>query len=283
MGQCTGDAKNCQGQISIGPKGKTQGSYEVKVTDTTSTSNLFGITNLIVTTPINTTTQGSSGVCTTVPSSVKNCSDFKTGDYIINIPVNKTCTTSDGNPKGVQCANTSDQFCKASDGTTIQCAALTSCKDSLVCRTGYTTEACDSSVDTSKNCCAQINGAIIQDPKVACSVIQTTTTGAQPCDPTPETTGTGIKTAIGCIPTQPQQLVQGFVRVISFASGGIALLLMIFGAIGIITSAGNPERLKQSQEQFTSAIIGLLFIIFSVLLLQIIGVDILNIPGFGRS
>ncbi|OGE45979.1 hypothetical protein A3B39_04215 [Candidatus Daviesbacteria bacterium RIFCSPLOWO2_01_FULL_37_10] len=65
-------------------------------------------------------------------------------------------------------------------------------------------------------------------------------------------------------------------------SGGIALLLMALGAFEMITSAGNPESLKAGQDRFTQAIIGLLFVIFSVLLLQLIGVDILEIPGFGR-
>lgn len=89
-----------------------------------------------------------------------------------------------------------------------------------------------------------------------------------------------IKTAIGCIPTSPSGLVQSLLKVITSAAGGIALLLMIAGAFQMITSQGNPDSLKKGQEQFTSAIIGLLFIIFSVLLLQIIGVNILSIPGF---
>ena len=50
----------------------------------------------------------------------------------------------------------------------------------------------------------------------------------------------------------------------------------------MITSQGNPETVKKGQDQFSSAVIGLLFIIFSVLLLQFIGVDILSLPGFGK-
>lgn len=90
----------------------------------------------------------------------------------------------------------------------------------------------------------------------------------------------GIETAIGCIPTDPAEFVNAFLKFATAAGGGLALLLMIFGAFQMITSAGNADQLKAGREQFTSAIIGLLFIIFSVLLLQIIGVDILNLPGF---
>lgn len=92
----------------------------------------------------------------------------------------------------------------------------------------------------------------------------------------------GVLTAIGCIPTEPSAFVQGFIKVAIGAGGGIALLLMIYGAFQMITSAGNPDGVKKGSEQITSAVIGLLFIIFAVMLLKIIGVDILQIPGFEK-
>lgn len=101
-------------------------------------------------------------------------------------------------------------------------------------------------------------------------------------EPCTDGTANGIKTAIGCVPTEPRELVEGLLKFATYASGGIALLLMIFGALGLITAEGNPEAIKHAQEQFYSAIIGLLIIIFSVLLMQVIGVDILGLPGFGR-
>ena len=93
----------------------------------------------------------------------------------------------------------------------------------------------------------------------------------------------GIVTAIGCVHTKPDRFMADILEVAMGIGGGIAFLLMIFGAFGMITSAGNAESLKAGQERFTSAIIGLLFIVFSVLLMQIIGVDILgNITGFTK-
>ncbi len=94
--------------------------------------------------------------------------------------------------------------------------------------------------------------------------------------------GTGVITAIGCIPTDPQELIPALLRVVIAAAGGLALLLMAFGAFGMITSGGNAESLKKANEQFVSAVVGLLFIIFAVLIMQVIGVDILNIPGLTR-
>ena len=91
-----------------------------------------------------------------------------------------------------------------------------------------------------------------------------------------------ISTAIGCIPTKPADFINGVLGFVTRAAGGVALLLMAFGAIGIITSGGNAEALKSAQGRFVNAVVGLLVIILAVTLLQIIGVDILSIPGFGR-
>lgn len=64
--------------------------------------------------------------------------------------------------------------------------------------------------------------------------------------------------------------------------GGAAFLMMILGAFQMLTSAGNPEALQAGRDRLQSAIIGLLFVIFAVLLMQIIGFDILGLPGFAR-
>jgi hypothetical protein len=93
----------------------------------------------------------------------------------------------------------------------------------------------------------------------------------------------GVKTALGCIPTQDTQEFVGWIlRLAIGIGGGIAFLLMLFGGIKMITSAGNPEAVKAGQELITSALMGLIFIIFSLFLLQLIGVKIFEIPGFGE-
>lgn len=106
----------------------------------------------------------------------------------------------------------------------------------------------------------------------------------QTCDPLTGNLGdgAGIMTAIGCVPTEPSMFIKGLLRVSAGAGGGIALLMMAVGAFQMISSAGNPDGVKKGGQQFQSAVIGLLFIIFSVLLMQVIGLDILAIPGFGR-
>jgi len=87
-------------------------------------------------------------------------------------------------------------------------------------------------------------------------------------------------TALGCIPTDPAAFVAWVLARAISIGGGIAFLLMIGGGFTIMTSSGNPEQLNKGKSIITSAATGLLFIIFSVLLLKIIGIDILKLPGF---
>jgi hypothetical protein len=89
-----------------------------------------------------------------------------------------------------------------------------------------------------------------------------------------------IKTTAGCVPTPPNNLLTTIFRAGLEVAGGIALLLMIYSAVKMILSKGNKGQLKSAQDQFSSAFIGLLFVVFSLLLLQLIGVNVLNIPGF---
>ncbi|OGM09769.1 hypothetical protein A2W13_01145 [Candidatus Woesebacteria bacterium RBG_16_36_11] len=91
-----------------------------------------------------------------------------------------------------------------------------------------------------------------------------------------------IDTAFGCIPLGSQNEFFGFILTWGIGiAGGIAFLLMIYAGFIIMTSSGNPDRLKAGQELLTSAIMGVVLLIFSVFILRIIGVDILKIPGLG--
>jgi hypothetical protein len=87
----------------------------------------------------------------------------------------------------------------------------------------------------------------------------------------------GIQTAIGCIPTSFEGFVRLFFNWGIGLAGGIAFILMLFASFSLLTSGGNPEKVKAAQERLTSAIIGLLFIIFSVFLLRIIGLPIMQL------
>jgi hypothetical protein len=92
--------------------------------------------------------------------------------------------------------------------------------------------------------------------------------------------GSGCQTAVGNVPTNAGGFAQKLFAVLLSISGGIALILIIISGYRLMTSRGNPEQVQAAKEQLTAAIVGLLFVIFSLVVLQTIGVNILNLPGF---
>lgn len=97
--------------------------------------------------------------------------------------------------------------------------------------------------------------------------------------------GGGAWTAIGCFGAggTPNDFVASFIRIGTGLGGGVAFLLILFSGFQRITSAGNPEKLHEAKDLMTAAISGLLLIIFSVFLLRLVGVDILQLPGFSSG
>lgn len=120
----------------------------------------------------------------------------------------------------------------------------------------------------------------IEEPTVAATPYPTPIPkGSEPnitCD-----SGNGVQTALGCIPTDPLALVKWIFPYLLGLGGLAAFSLIVFSGIRILTSAGNPEVVQGAKETITSAITGLLFIILSLFLLRLIGVDILQLPGLG--
>lgn len=89
-----------------------------------------------------------------------------------------------------------------------------------------------------------------------------------------------VKTGILDIDTRPTEFVKKIMGFILGLSGGIAVLLIIVSGYRLMASQGNPEKVQGAKESLTSAIVGLLFIIFALVILQVIGVNILKLPGF---
>jgi len=90
----------------------------------------------------------------------------------------------------------------------------------------------------------------------------------------------GINTAVGCIATTTN--IQFLTFVLPWAlgvAGGTSFILFIVSAVMFSTSAGDPQRIKSAKQLFWSALTGLIMIIFSVYLLNLIGLQILRLPG----
>lgn len=200
-----------------------------------------------------------------------------TPDLECNSGTNRCQSKSCGNP-GQQCChggyqslcNTTDLECNSSD----RCE-LKSCgnQGQQCCSGGYQ---------------SQCNSPTLKCERGTC-IINTGSSGSAGTtipvyDPgcTPGSTDT-VKTALGCLPTDPKAFVNKAVPWAIYLGAGIAFLLGVFGALMIVLSAGNPEKMQAGKEMITSAIGGLILIVFAVFILRVVGVDILRIFDWQRG
>ena len=89
-----------------------------------------------------------------------------------------------------------------------------------------------------------------------------------------------VLTDLGCIPNDPIGFVQKFYGIGLGMIGGVALLFIMYGGYLIMTSQGNPSQLNNGRSYIVYALIGLLLAIFGYVFVQVIVVDVLQIPGF---
>lgn len=181
------------------------------------------------------------------------------------------CDTSSGSPScqtGYIC-NPADNTCVIDNQNFSQCqAAGGTCETETTCPTGKIADSKLAGCQTGTICC-------VADPNY------TRPHGGNIkylfCDPEEQTE---INTAIGCIPiSDTNRLVGFFLRFAIGIGGGIAFLLILYSGFQIITSGGDPERVKGARQLLTAAISGLLILVLSVFILEILGVDILKLPG----
>ncbi|MEO8581599.1 MAG: hypothetical protein ABI425_03355 [Patescibacteria group bacterium] len=91
-----------------------------------------------------------------------------------------------------------------------------------------------------------------------------------------------IWTGVGCIPFKTGVATVRAIIVLGLGITGTAVVLMtLYAGFMFSTSQGDPKRVDEAKSAVTSAIIGAFFIIFSVTILQFIGVSILHLPAFG--
>ncbi|MCA9371985.1 hypothetical protein KC726_03745 [Candidatus Woesebacteria bacterium] len=94
----------------------------------------------------------------------------------------------------------------------------------------------------------------------------------------------GTWTAIGCVKGDLRTFLIENVFGLGLGLAGVSsLLCIIYAAIQMQVSSGNPEAIKKAQETMTACILGLIVVIFSILILQIIGVNILLLPNFSAA
>lgn len=109
----------------------------------------------------------------------------------------------------------------------------------------------------------------------------------------PRTAKGRFYTQIGCISTNLSDftnpegaavLVNSILNRLIFPTvGGIALLYLIYGAFILITSQSNPEKIAQGKTMVMGAIIGLVFTLSVVLIVNVIANQLLRAPGFSSQ
>lgn len=89
-----------------------------------------------------------------------------------------------------------------------------------------------------------------------------------------------IVTELGCFPNDPVGFAQRFYGYGLAFVAGIALISLIIGGYYILTSQGIPERVNNGKAFIYYAIIGLLLAIFGFVFIEVVLVNILQVPGF---
>lgn len=92
-------------------------------------------------------------------------------------------------------------------------------------------------------------------------------------------TGTGFDVD----PNKPVTGVVGLVFKIAVGVGGfVATSLVIAGGVQMLTSAGQPEKIKDGQDMIINALMGLGLLLMAVTVATVFGSEILGLPGFDQ-
>jgi hypothetical protein len=100
-------------------------------------------------------------------------------------------------------------------------------------------------------------------------------------------------TFLGCIRTDASfqtdegtgavSLVQMLLQIIFSTVGGLAFIYFVYGSFLVLTSQANPEKLNQGKRVIYGALIGVVFSLSAIFIINLIGAGILKIPGFGAT
>lgn len=97
-------------------------------------------------------------------------------------------------------------------------------------------------------------------------------------------------TSIGCFSTDLSgftqtgaagSVTQKLLTLIFSVGGGIAFIYFLYGSFLVLTSQADPERLNHGKRTIYGAIIGIIFTVSAVFIVNTIGSTFLKIPGFG--
>lgn len=92
-----------------------------------------------------------------------------------------------------------------------------------------------------------------------------------------------VNTALGCLSIEFVTTVQTIFDWAIGVTGGVIFFVILLATLRIVTSRGDPKAVKAGQELLTSALLGFVLIAFAVVLLNVIGIKVLNLGNLGFS
>lgn len=242
------------------------------------------------------------------PSATENCSWGYTECVLISSPRLGQCCSS---PTFCE----SDQAIYCCQGSTSACqylsSAYTACVDPETTLSCYWSPYCFVPLNTTANCCVgdsrclNITGTSYTSylscksagcswstncgaipvpsplptrppPQVYCNLTDSTDRSTRP-----NATHKGILTDLGCIPYEAQDFVGGALRWAIGIGSGIAVLVLGYAAFLYVASGGDPKKIQSAKELVVALIGGLLLIVFSVLILNYLGVSLFSLNSVG--
>lgn len=106
-----------------------------------------------------------------------------------------------------------------------------------------------------------------------------------PCDEKNRTSDNrclAVTTGIGEISVQPESFVASLYGWLLSLAGVAGLILLLRAGYKILTSGGNKEKVGEARDEIRSVILGILFLVVALVILETISTDLLKIPGFTR-
>ena len=92
-----------------------------------------------------------------------------------------------------------------------------------------------------------------------------------------------VWTVFGCVDTTSTGgLFSTVFQFLSYMLGGVAMLLLIYASFLYITSQGDAEKIKTAKSLLTAIIAGMLFIIFSIMIMKFVGITLLDLPTLNQ-
>lgn len=89
----------------------------------------------------------------------------------------------------------------------------------------------------------------------------------------------GIYIFVGCVDPTPLGFITGLIRITLGVVGGVALLQLIW--VGILLQSGQEKKIAAARKNLMATLTGVAVLVFSILILRILGVNVLDILPAG--